>query len=66
MSFRHSTSSAELRKNSIHFRGEVTRLEAIYNERLARVSDLKQSILQKAFSGELTSPPSQAIKEAAE
>ena len=47
-------------------RGEVTRLEAIYNERLARVSDLKQSILQKAFSGELTSPPSQAIKEAAE
>jgi hypothetical protein len=30
------------------------------------LADLKQSILQKAFSGELTSPPSQAIKEAAE
>jgi type I restriction enzyme M protein len=28
--------------------------------------DLKQSILQKVFSGELTSPPSQAIKEAGE
>ena len=41
-------------------------------ERFARttaqrdICELKQSILQKAFSGELTSPPSQAIKEAAE
>ena len=37
-----------------------------YSEKLRKLSDLKQSILQKAFSGELTSPPSQAIKEAAE
>jgi hypothetical protein len=30
------------------------------------LGSLKKLILQKAFSGELTSPPSQAIKEAAE
>lgn len=47
-------------------RAEVTRLVTIYNLRLAHVSDLKHSILQRAFSGELTSPPSQAIQEAAE
>ncbi|MGO9007684.1 MAG: hypothetical protein ACLQIQ_20145 [Beijerinckiaceae bacterium] len=44
----------------------VWRLEDLYRTRLEFISDFKQSILQKAFSGELTSPPSQAIKEAAE
>lgn len=44
---------------------EVRRLESSYEARLQRISELKQSILQKAFSGELASPPSQAIKEAA-
>jgi type I restriction enzyme S subunit len=44
----------------------VWRLEDLYRTRLEFISDLKQSVLQKAFSGELTSPPSQAIKEAAE
>jgi type I restriction enzyme S subunit len=38
----------------------------IYQAKLEKLADLKQSILQKAFSGELTSPPSRAIKEAAE
>lgn len=47
-------------------RDEVKRLDAVYRKRLADVRDLKQSILKKAFAGELTSPPSQAIKEAAE
>lgn len=42
------------------------RLEAKYCRKIGGISELKQSILQKAFSGELTSPPSQAIKEAAE
>ncbi len=41
-------------------------LEELYNKKLVAISVLKQSILQKAFSGELTSPPSQAIQEAAE
>lgn len=45
---------------------ECARLEDIYHLNLASLAELKQSILQKAFSGELTSPPSQAIKEAAE
>jgi type I restriction enzyme S subunit len=41
-------------------------LKGFYTKRLETISELRQSILQKAFSGELTSPPSQAIKEAAE
>lgn len=44
----------------------VVALEDAYREKLTGLADLKQSILQKAFSGELTSPPSRAIKEAAE
>jgi restriction endonuclease S subunit len=45
---------------------ETQRLEDVYNEKLLQLAELKRSILQKAFSGELTSPSSQAIKEAAE
>jgi type I restriction enzyme S subunit len=45
---------------------EVRRLASLYETRLSQIQELRQSILQKAFSGDLTSPPSQAIKEAAE
>jgi type I restriction enzyme S subunit len=45
---------------------ETQRLVVVYKDKLARLAALKQSILRKAFSGELTSPPSQAINEAAE
>jgi type I restriction enzyme S subunit len=45
---------------------ETHRLEAFYERRIGDLVELRQSILQKVFSGELTSPPSQAIKEAAE
>jgi type I restriction enzyme, S subunit len=41
-------------------------LESAYKRKLDALKELKRSILHKAFSGELTSPPSQAIKEAAE
>jgi type I restriction enzyme S subunit len=41
-------------------------LEEKYRRKLDGLADLKQSILQKAFSGELTSPPLRALKEAAE
>jgi type I restriction enzyme, S subunit len=34
--------------------GEVRRLESIYQRKLTCLAELKQSILQKAFSGELT------------
>jgi type I restriction enzyme, S subunit len=45
---------------------EKRRLEKIYTAKLSAIAELKQSILQRAFSGDLTSPPSSAIKEAAE
>jgi type I restriction enzyme S subunit len=45
---------------------EVDRLASWYERRLSQIQELEQSILQKAFSGELTSPRSQSIKEAAE
>jgi type I restriction enzyme, S subunit len=41
-------------------------LATAYSRKLASLDELRQSILQNAFSGELTSPPSSAIKEAAE
>jgi type I restriction enzyme S subunit len=45
---------------------ETARLEASYQRKIGALVELKQSILHKTFSGELTSPPSQAIQEAAE
>jgi type I restriction enzyme S subunit len=44
----------------------IQRMADVYTDKLKMLSVLKQSILGRAFSGELTSPPSQAIKEAAE
>lgn len=41
-------------------------LTTSYTNKLEMLSALKKSILQKTFSGELNSPPSQAISEAAE
>jgi type I restriction enzyme S subunit len=45
---------------------QTERLRELYETRITALAELKQSILHMAFSGELTSPPSQAIKEAAE
>ena len=47
-------------------REEAEKLEALYERKITDLVEMKQSILHKALSGELTSPPSQAIKEAAE
>jgi type I restriction enzyme S subunit len=44
----------------------TARLASLASEKILRLAQLKQAILKKAFSGELTSPPSQVIKEAAE
>jgi type I restriction enzyme S subunit len=44
---------------------EIQRLQAVYRKEQMLIGALRQSILQKAFSGELTSP-SHAIREAAE
>ena len=45
-------------------RHETKRLEAIYQQKLDSLAELKQSILQKAFAGELTAQPEQALQEA--
>jgi type I restriction enzyme S subunit len=41
-------------------------LLSLYSAKIGLIEDLKQSILQKAFSGALTSLPSHVINEAAE
>ena len=43
---------------------ETQRLEAIYKQKLDVLAELKQSLLQKAFSGELTALPDKEIEEA--
>jgi type I restriction enzyme, S subunit len=50
-----------------HLKSETQRLEAIYQEKLAALTELKQSILQKAFTGELTADnTNQTTKKAKE
>lgn len=44
---------------------ETQRLEAIYHQKLAALNELKQSILQKAFSGELTAETANQVASAA-
>ena len=46
------------------FENEVQRLEAIYQQKLDSLAELKQSILQKAFSGELTAEDAEIKEEA--
>ena len=42
---------------------ETQRLEAIYRKKIAVLNELKQSILQKAFTGELTADTPKTVKE---
>lgn len=42
---------------------QTQQLESIYQQKLNSLSELKQSLLQKAFSGELTSKPEKLIEE---
>ena len=43
---------------------EAKNLQSIYQQKLDHLAELKQSILQKAFAGELTAQPDRALKEA--
>jgi type I restriction enzyme S subunit len=43
---------------------QTQRLEAIYWQKLPALAELKQSILQKAFAGELTAQPEQVLRDA--
>lgn len=45
-------------------REETQRLEAVYRQKLEALTELKQSILQKAFAGELSSAPEKSLQEA--
>ncbi|MGB3206980.1 MAG: restriction endonuclease subunit S [Crinalium sp.] len=42
---------------------ETQRLESIYRQKITALNELKQSILQKAFTGELTADTSKTVKE---
>jgi len=44
----------EMVKSADNFRLECQRLEGIYRKKLSSIDELKKSILQKAFNGELT------------
>lgn len=44
---------------------QTNSLEAIYQKKRAALTELKQSLLQKAFAGELTAEPGIALKEEA-
>ena len=47
------------------FQSETQRLEAIYQKKLTALNELKQSILQKAFTGELTADTATQATQAA-
>jgi len=51
--------------HSKDLQAKTQRLESIYRQKLGSLAELKQSILQKAFSGELTANPDKTLKEAA-
>jgi len=44
----------------------VQPLEETYRQKLGRLAEMKQTILQKAFSGELTAQSADVVQEAAE
>jgi type I restriction enzyme S subunit len=44
---------------------ETQHLESLYQRKLVALGELKQAILQKAFAGELTAQPDEALREAA-
>ena len=46
-------------------RNESEQLQSIYQNKFTALSELKQSLLQKAFSGELTANPGKVLNEAA-
>ena len=48
------------------FRIETERLQLLCQRKIAALGQLKQVILQKAFAGELTAHPAEAVQEAAE
>lgn len=54
---------AEIAKKLDGLSSETSRLESVYQQKLESLAELKQSILQKAFAGELTTLPVKEIDE---
>lgn len=44
----------KLRDNMVRFQMEISQIKAAYDIKVADIADLRQSLLQKAFSGQLT------------
>lgn len=55
---------AEIVKLLTDFENEINRLESIYQQKINSLNELKQSLLQKAFSGELTAEGDKLMDEA--
>ena len=55
----------KLAKNIDEIAAETQRLEAIYQQKLAALNELKQVILQKAFTGELTADTTNQVTKTA-
>jgi type I restriction enzyme S subunit len=47
----------EIAARASSLKTDITRVENLYREKLAALDELKKSLLQKAFTGELTSAP---------
>jgi len=45
------------------YKAETQKLEAIYQQKLLNMEELKKSVLQKAFAGELTTGKERIEKE---
>lgn len=54
----------QIAKKTENLNGETQSLEAKYRQKLDDLAELKQSILQKAFSGELSSQPEKILDKA--
>ena len=52
--------------NLDELRSKSQRLETIYRQKIAALNELKQSILQKAFTGELTADTANQVKKTAQ
>ena len=57
------TVQKEVASNLASLLTEAQRLEAIYQQKLTALNELKQSILQKAFTGELTADTAEQAKD---
>jgi type I restriction enzyme, S subunit len=66
MSFPDLVEQKAIVENIDNLLAQTQRLEVIYRQKIAALNELKQSILQKAFTGELTADHHQTTEAAEE